>query len=259
VHPSVDGQDLGWFIFDSGAGINCISSAVADELPEGPFGEVQARGVGGDVAAHFHRAETMELGPLTVNDPLFMSLDLAFLEPHFGVPVGGIIGFELLARSSVEFDLAQGTIALHDPATYRLPKGGQWEEVLLYGRHPCVRASFEDKEGVFKIDTGAAGDTVTMHYQAVQDLDLTEGRETIQAGAGGVGGNVVMRVGTLEGFVLGGHLFEPISAGFAMEDKGAFADDYVWGNIGGQLLEPFCLVFDYPHKRVGFVPREKGD
>lgn len=256
VHPTVDGEDLGWFIFDSGAGINCVSTAVAEALSEGPFGEITALGVGGPVSARLWRAEELRIGPVTVEDPVFMGLDLAFLEPYFGVEVGGILGFELLARCVAELDMVDARIALFDPATYTLPAAGRWEEVLLYGRLPCVRASFEDNEGIFKIDTGAARDTVTLHYQVVHDLDLTQGRETTRSMAGGVGGNVDTRVGRLETFQLGGHRFEAISAAFALEDKGAFGDDYVWGNIGGKLLEPFRLVFDYPGGRLGFVPRE---
>jgi hypothetical protein len=255
VHPTVDGEDLGWFIFDSGAGINCIANDVTDALPEGPFGEIGARGIGGTVPARFWRAHELRLGPLTVEEPLFMGLDLTFLEPHFGVPVGGILGFELLARCVAELDMVEGAIALHDPAAYALPEGGRWEEAQLYGRHPCVLASFEDREGVFKIDTGAANDTVTLHYRVVHDLDLTKGRETTMGTAGGVGGSVGMRIGKLASFRLGGHEFSAVDAGFALEDKGAFADDYVWGNIGGKLLAPFRLVFDYPGRRIGFVPR----
>jgi hypothetical protein len=255
VHPRVDGEDLGWFIFDSGAGINCISTAETASL-DGPFGEVGARGVGGTVPARFWRAGELTLGPMSVDQPIFMGLDLGFLEPHFGVEVGGILGFEFLSRCVVELDMVEASIALFDPAAYSLPDGGRWEEVLLYSRHPCVRAGFEDTEGIFKIDTGAANDTVTLHYQVVADLDLTGGRDTSASMAGGVGGQVGTRVGELATFRLGGHEFGAIRASFALEDKGAFSDDYVLGNIGGKLLEPFRLVFDYPDARVGFVPRE---
>jgi hypothetical protein len=257
VHPRVDGEDLGWFIFDSGAGINCIARDVAEALPEGPFGEIGARGVGGTVPAHFWRARELALGPARITGPLFMELDLAFLEPHFGVPVGGVLGFELLARCVAELDMRAAAIALHDPSSYVLPEGGRWEEVLLYARNPCVRAELEGRAGIFKIDTGAADNTLTLHYQVVRDLDLTAGRETRPALAGGVGGTVRTSVGTLASFVLGGHEFRALEAGFTLEDKGAFGDDYVWGNIGGRLLEPFrLLVFDYPSGRLGFVPRE---
>lgn len=255
VHPSVDGEDLGWFILDSGAGVNCIALHVADRLPEGPFGEILARGVGGTVPAHFWRAGKLQLGPLTVASPIFMELDLAFLEQHFGVPVGGILGFELFARCALELDMRAGTVALYDPATYALPEAGRWEQAVLYGRHPGVRATVEGRAGLFKIDTGAADDTLTMHYHAVLELGLLEGRETRASAAGGVGGHVPTRDGELASFELGGRRFAPLAAAFAVEDKGAFSDAYVWGNIGGELLEPFLLVFDYPGRRLGFVPR----
>jgi hypothetical protein len=256
VHPLVNGKDLGWFIFDTGAGINCISNAVTDGL-EGPLGEIGARGIGGTVPSRLWRAKELRLGPLTVNTPVFMGLDLAFLEPHFGVPVAGILGFELLARCVVEVDMDADSISLFDPATYALPDPGRWEEALLYGRQPCVRARFEEREGVFKIDTGAADDTVTFHYQVVKDLELTKDRATKPGKAGGVGGTVTTLVGELASFTLGGHEFLALPASFTLEDKGAFSDDYVWGNIGGKLLEPFRIAFDYPSGRLGFIPREQ--
>ena len=94
-----------------------------------------------------------------------------------------------------------------------------------------------------------------MHFEAVRDLALLEGRETRPGQTGGVGGQVATREGACERFELGGHVFEGLDAAFATEAVGAFADAYVLGNIGGKLLEPFVLVFDYPGERLGFVPR----
>jgi hypothetical protein len=160
----------------------------------------------------------------------------------------------LLGRCVAELDVVGAAISLHDPATYALPADGRWEEALIYGRTPSVRATFEGVDGVFKIDTGAA-DTVTFHYQTVHDLELTEGRTTTSGRAGGVGGVVPTREGVLTAFRLGGHAFDAVPASFVLEDRGAFSDDYVAGNIGGKLLEPFRLVFDYQGRRLGFVPR----
>lgn len=252
VHPRIDGQDLGWFIFDTGAGTNCISNSVVDRLGGEPFGEVPAKGVGGTVLSRFWRAGALELGPVTIADPIFIGLDLEFLNAPFGVEVGGIIGYELLARCTVEFDLEAPYIALFDPEHYEL-EGGTWTEVLLDGRLPCVRASLEGREGVFKLDTGAAGDTITVHSPAVRELGLLEGRTTRAGRAGGVGGQVPVRDGNLESFELGGHQFGAIPASFATTDEGVFANPYVWGNLGGRVMSPFLLVFDYPHRRLGFV------
>lgn len=255
VHPRVDGQDVGWFIFDTGAGTNCLSLAAAEALELEPFGAIGARGIGGTVKSSFFRAGKLTLGPLELDAPILLGLDLAFLEQHFGVEVGGILGYELLSRCVAELDFATASIALHDPATYVLPEGGHWEVALLYARHPHVLGAFEGHEGWFKIDTGAADDTLTLHYQVVADLELLTGRETRAAQTGGVGGNVKTRTGTLASFRLGALDFGAIEAGFSLEDTGAFSDDYVFGNVGGKLFEPYRLVFDYPGGRLGFVRR----
>jgi hypothetical protein len=256
VQPRVNGKEHGWFIFDSGAGINCIANDVLDESFEGPIGDITASGIGGLVQTGLWRADALTLGPLTIEDPIFMALDLAFLEVPFGVPIGGIIGYEFLARCTVELDMTEGSIAIFDPGAYELPAGGAWQDAVLYGKRPHVRASFEGREGVFVIDTGAAGDTVTLYYQVVDELDLVESRPTEASTAGGVGGLLATRTGVLESFVLGGHTFKDVTAEFTVEDKGAFSDGYVQGNIGGKLLEPFQLVLDYPNGRLGFLPRE---
>lgn len=256
VHPRIDGKDLGWFIFDTGAGINCISSAVADELAEGPFGQIGAQGIGGTVMSPFWRAGRVELGPVRVDELIFMELDLGFLSGPFGVDVGGIIGFELIARCAVEFDQTTPAIALHDPGTYELPAAAQWEEVLLVNRHPNVRATFEGHPAVFKVDTGAAGDTLAIHTGAIEAHALLADRATRPGLAGGVGGQVEVRIGAVDSFVLGGRELGPFDASFATEDRGAFANDHVWGHIGGQLMAPFVVVFDYSNKRLAFVPRE---
>lgn len=255
VRALVDGEDLGWFIFDSGAGTNCISNSVAKDRLDGPFGRIAARGVGGTVPSGFWRAGSLRVGPLTLEEPVFLGLDLDFLSGPFGVEVAGIVGYEFLSRCTVEFDARDSTIAVHDPARYALPSGGRWEPSVLYARHPCVNAVLEGRAGLYKIDTGAAGDTVTFHVEAVRDLALLEGRETTPSQAGGVGGQVATRVGPVARFELGGHAFEDFQAAFAIEEQGAFSDAYVQGNIGGVLLEPFVLVFDYPGERLGFVPR----
>ena len=44
-----------------------------------------------------------------------------------------------------------------------------------------------------------------------------------------------------------------------MDETGALADGNLHGNLGGGVIKPFILAFDYQGKRVGFIPREKLD
>ena len=254
VHPLIDGKDVGWFIFDTGAGSNCLDSRAAEVLGVEKIGSIPAAGVGGSVTATLCKPDTLTLGPVTLEKSMMTILDFAFLDQYMGTKVGGIVGYGLLQRVVAEFDPLKGEISLFDPAKF---DGStlHWQKLTLYGRHPCVEAAFEGHTGLFKLDTGAQG-TVTLHYPAVESLKLLEGRETIAAQQGGVGGRVAAKSGKLAWFELGGVRTDNLTAVFAAENKGAFADQYTLGNIGGDLLKPFRLVTDYQHDRIAFVKRE---
>lgn len=254
VRPTVNGRDVGWFIFDTGAGANVLASIAKEALGLETFGDIPALGVGGTTRTTFVRPETMTLGPATFADPLMIVLDLGFLTPHMGVEVGGIVGYSVLARTVSELDLVNATISIHDPATYSR-EGRAWTDLIVRDRVPCVRASFEGHEGWFRLDTGA-NSSVTMHAPAVERLRLLDGRETTETKLGGVGGFVPARSGVLEWFELGGTRIEGVRADFATASTGAFADSRTLGNIGTRLIGPFVIVLDYPHSRIAFLARE---
>lgn len=253
VHPTVNGKDVGWFIFDTGAGANVLSTSARDALGLKPFGDIPAVGVGGTTRTSFVRPDELTLGRARFLNPLMIVLDLAFLTPHMGVEVGGIIGYSVLARTISEIDLESGTISIYDPAMY-LNEQTHWAAVMVKDRVPCVKASFEGHTGWFRIDTGA-NSSVTMHEPAVRELGLLEGRETTDTKLGGVGGFVAARAGNLAWFDIGGTRIENVHAEFATEAKGAFAEAHTLGNIGTKVLRSFVIVLDYPHGRIAFVPR----
>ena len=254
VHPLVGGKDVGWFIFDSGAGANVLASGAMGDLGVEPFGEVPAVGVGGTTKARFVRPSEITVGPMTYRDPLMVVMDLAFLEPYMGVKVGGILGFSFLARCVAEVDFADGHIAIHDPAAFDR-SAHPWTALILDERIPCVRASVEGHEGWFRLDTGANGN-LTMHEPAVRELKLLEGRDASEAQLGGVGGFVKAKKATLTSFEIGAQRIENMSAEFAIEPVGAFGDSSTMGNVGNGLIRRFRVVFDYPHSRMAFLTRE---
>lgn len=254
VHPLIDGKDLGWFIFDTGAGNSVLSTPVAGALGLERFGSVPASGIGGRSDASFCRPGSLTLGPVTMQRPLMVVLDLSFLEQHMGRPIAGLIGYNLLARCVARIDMETPAVSLHDPSAFEEPEIA-WVPLVIDQRLPHVEASFEGRTGFFRLDTGAAQMSVSMHEPAVRELGLLEGRDTVESKAGGVGGFVAVKRGTLAWFELGGRRTEDVRAEFATEAKGAFADPYSLGNIGGVLLKPFVLVTDYRGDRIAFVPR----
>jgi hypothetical protein len=252
VHPLVNGKEAGWFILDSGAGAMVIDPKVADRLGMPALGEIVAVGVAGTTKARFRQGGTFELGQLTLTGTRYLELDLGFLTNAFGVPVGGICGRDLFARAAVEIEISNEVVGIHDPSRYRL-EGASWQELFFSSRNPAVRARFEGREGLFKLDTGSDG-TVSIHAPAVERLHLLSGRETRESRSGGVGGSRASRTGKLAWFELAGQRFESPEVEFAGAGSGAFSDVYTTGNIGTGFLKSFRIVFDYGNKRISLAP-----
>jgi dienelactone hydrolase len=253
VHPRIDGQDVGWFILDTGAGAMVINPKAADKINMPTLGKVVATGVVGSVTARFRQGSKFELGPITIANTIYVELDLGFLSPIFGVEVAGICGYDLFSRAVTEIETAASVVNIYDPRRYQLA-GATWQALILDDKIPCARASFEgSREGLFKIDTGANG-TVTFHAPAVEAFGLLNGRKTETRHSGGVGGVREERVGKIEWFELAGHRFENPPVRFSLAREGAFSKPYVTGNLGGEFLAPFRIVLNYPQRQIAFVP-----
>ncbi len=256
--PTINGKQFDWFFFDTGAGGAILTPEVIDELKLERFGAVPVSGIGGKLSSSFVRADTIEIGPVTMKDALATELDLTFVANAIGEKVSGIIGFNLLSRCIAEIDQKGGAISLYDPSVYRgtdVAGALTWVNLVTYERHPCVEATFEDHSGWFKLDTGAAGSTVAIHAPAVTRLGLLDGRAVTDTRVGGVGGVRTAKQGRLKWFELGGHRTENVMATFAVESVGALDDQYTLGNIGGDLMSPFVLVLDYQKERIAFRAR----
>ena len=259
VRPRLDGRDLGWWIFDSGAAAACIDPGVADQLGLARHGELQVGGAGANrLVSHWRIGTTLEIGPVTQTTPRFIELATAQFTPAFGVAVAGIVGCDLLQRVVAVVDQARGRIELHDPARFA-PDEVTWRDLVLAGGHAHVTGSFGhafEEEGLFRLDTGAGGVSVMFHTPLVDALGLVEFRPTQRFDAfGGVGGQSRALLSSLPWFELGGHTFEEPSVVLMRDQAGALADPWTAGTIGSVFLDAFRVIFDYPHHRIGFAPK----
>lgn len=254
VQPEIDGQKIGSFIFDTGAGANVITPQVAARLGLGAIGSSWLGLAAGASAGALRRAGAMRLGPLTIDEPLFVEMDLSAISSAAGVEIAGIVGYDVLRRAVVEIDVARPSLAILDPASPP-DRGDAWQPIAIYGKHVYVRARFESHEGWFRLDTGAPQVPVIFNGPAVDDLSLLDGRETRKASIGIPGGTMEVAMGEVKGLELAGHVFEALPALFPTETKGAFADRETIGNLGLSCLSPFRVTFDYGRKRAAFLKR----
>lgn len=256
VHPKINGKDMGWFIFDSGAGSMVISKTVAKELELPVFGQIPVGGVGGYTQSSLCEGKLFELGPISIHNTIYLEYDFGQLSAIFGEKIAGICGFDLFTRAVVALDSTTNQIEIHNPAKFELPNA-RWQDMIIVDRHPHVRCRFEgDREGVFKIDTGA-NSTVIFTTQAVDSFKLLENRKTESSKSGGVGGTVETRRGQLDWIEFGGQRFTNQIAMFSQAKEGALSNPYLTGVIGAPLLEPFKVFFHYGGMKIAFAPKTK--
>jgi hypothetical protein len=257
VKPRIDGLDLGWFVFDTGAGgTTALHTGAVARLKLTTLAMNTVTTVNGTGAMPLGRGHSLQIGPLTIDKPLLQSMDLGFVRGPLGKDVVGIIGYDLLSRCVAEISVADYSIELHEPRGYQLAEG-RWQELFFSEDLPLVPATFDGGNGLFRIDVGAsagAASNVIFHTQTVEELKLLDGRRV----RGGRLGITRIAVGKVGWFELAGHRFESPNVIFALDRKGPLGRDvYAAGNMGVNFLKPFRVVLDYQNERVAFVPITK--
>jgi hypothetical protein len=250
VQARVDGQDGGWWLVDSGADGMLIDEALADRLGMPVLGENRSVGADGQPRrATWRRGHSFSVGRLTYRDPVFLAVDMAGATAPPGERRSGVIGYDVFARAVAEYGGDGASFALCDPRLYRPARAIAWQPLDFIDQTPAVPARIEgNRAGLFQIDTGAGG-SVDFYQQFVAANRLLEGRETREVQSSGAGGTFSMRAGRIGWIALGGRRFANEEVGFRTSAGRDGA-----GVIGRGLLRPFRTIFDYPHRRIAFIP-----
>lgn len=254
VRPRIDGVEVGAFVLDTGASVHLIDPAALGRLA---LRQVATRATQ-DIGGHTRRSRVWQAGELRLgagrwSEPHFLEHDLGYLSRHLGIEIAGILGHDLFAGAVAEIELGAGRLALHDPLLFRLD-GDSWRPLRLVGGVPQLQARFEDHEGWFALDTGAAAENVTLHSPTVRRLGLLDDRRTRPFELAGASGPSSLRAGHLAWFELDCHRFERPAASFALARRGPLASRSAAGTIGGGLLGDFKLVLDYAGERIALLP-----
>jgi len=255
VQPQVDGQEAGWFLLDTGAGRSVIDIGLADSLDMESIGELPAMGFGGLVTVHYRIGESLTLGPMEIERPTFLEIDLSPLREAFGMDIAGILGYDLFMRCLVDLDVTGDSLFLYQPGAWDLSEV-DWQDLIFHRNAPVLSCSFDGGHtALFDLDTGFPG-MVTFNRTYAEQSGLLDELELETFTAGGVGGTVKMQSGQLGWLEIGGHRWEGVPMSVAGESQGVRADEAIAGLIGTGLLPSFKVLIDYPNKRIALVEKE---
>lgn len=251
VRGLINGQDVGWFILDSGAGAMVIDKGLADSLQLERLNRGVASGVGGTFESSARAVDKFEIGPMTMHDARFGDYDFSSFNKGSGPRIAGIIGTPIFRRAIVVVNWNGPTVELFDRQTFTLEQG-EWQRLRFNSDNPAVLArAAGTPESWYRLDSGASG-SLTLHTPFVEKWKLLEGRETTESSSTGLDGTVPARTGTIEWFEIGPHRFDNPTVVFSAAKVASFADPYLAGNIGIGVLKKFTVVFDFAGGRVAF-------
>ncbi len=240
-------------------GANIVTPELAKALGLKPEGALQGRGVGDkseDVG--LVKMASLEVGGATLRDQVFAVYDLGPLTSAEGAPVNGLIGYEVFKRFVVRVDYEHRTLTLTLPAAFSYHGGGVVVPFKFNAHVPQVAGSIDGIAGAFDLDTGSRASVDLLASFVEQHGLRTRYAPKLEGVAGwGVGGPARAQFARAGSLRLGGLEISRPPIELTLQTKGAFADKYVAGNVGGALLSHFNVTFDYSRQQVIFERFER--
>jgi hypothetical protein len=257
VSATVNGHKLD-FILDSGSEGSALNAARLAALGLASAGTFAAGAPGGDTLISYVQHVTFELPGVSVRDQTVATLHFEQVEPMFGRPIDGILGYDFLSRFAVELDYPRARLRLHDPARFT-HDAARAIPITLEGSLPWTDATIEvpgraPLAGHFILDTGCTCQ-ITFTSPFTDSNHLLDSVHAAALGSfAGAGGETRAVTGEIGALTIGPTTIERPSAEFSRDEHGATADPDSAGLIGAQTFRRFVLVLDYAGSRVWLDP-----
>jgi hypothetical protein len=249
----VDSRPLN-FLFDTGASISVLDSAVADELGFETEGELGGTGASGTGTATLALVPMMSVGGVTIGNAPVAVLDISAISELAGREIAGILGADFCRRFAIELDYENESMTIYEPDVFDPPIDAEFVPITYLSGIPLIKASVGPYGGDFVLDTGNAGSLVFHKPYADEHNLLNEFEIKVTTTAFGVGGffaNYIVRADDLQ---LGHYVIDDPIIEITTVEEGALAMKNVAGNIGAGVLSRFTLYLDYPGNRLGLIP-----
>ena len=181
-------------------------------------------------------------------------------ENVLGSKIHGVLGSAIFNRFVVEIDYEKQSIKLHEPSTFKNPRGYKAIPIDIQGSRPYVRVKLKQK-GVKPIDIKLlvdSGASSALFLDEAHNKNIFLPKKTIDISLGrGLTGNINGKVGRVQRIKIGGYRFSNLVASYP-NDWGIGSEndlikdmsDIRYGTLGSDLLSRFNIIFDYMHNTM---------
>lgn len=221
---------------------------------------LKGAGDGADVFAYMASNVNMLLPNVQVNNQPMLVLEEDYLElgSQLGVPVQGIIGYELFARFVVKIDYEKSILTLYEPHKFKVPKSYRRIDMVIENFKPFIYAQVQDETGSkhtlkLLVDTGASH-ALLLHTNSKNDGgQVALPKKTLEGSLGrGLLGDINGHIARLPTLDVGGFTFSDVLASFPEASSYALSPQEKErdGTLGGEVLSRFTVIIDYPHNAL---------
>lgn len=250
------------FILDSGVSKPILFNlSESDSVSINNVSEVTIRGLGDGepMKALSSKGNAFKLGKAyNFAQDLYVVLDRDInLSTSLGIPVHGIMGYDLFRDFVVEVNYASKTLKLHDPELYKYKnrKGMQTIPLIVEERKAYLTGTvlMRDTANIpvkLLVDTGSS-DALWLFHQPEKGLDIPDKNYEDHLGRG-LSGDIFGKRSKIGGIRIGD--FELKEAKVAFPYRESFGDIQSFGDrngsVGGEVLKRFNMIFDYPNGKL---------
>ena len=255
ISAKVNGKGPYTFIVDTG-GHTLLSPRLVGEVGLRAVGAAPMSGAGEKTAqSGFTHVDEIAVGAVKMRN------QLGFVAPIYderieGIPVDGMVGFELFRRFAVRIDYGHHTLTITDPARFDPTGAGLVIPFVFYDHLPMVSGLIGDLPARFDIDTGSRSEVdITGPFVKAHDLRSRFSKGVSAVTGWGVGGASHSYVVRLPSLTFGNAApVNNVVAGLSEDKGGSLSDPNYEGNIGGGFLKRFVVTFDYAHQKMYLKP-----
>ncbi len=258
IPVSINGSRPLRFVFDTGlSGAVLYNSAIVDSLNLKITGTWQVRGAGGGGAGFEVKVAgdvKFNVGGLEISNG-----DMSILpSPLRGYD--GVIGNTLFATTVVEIDWEKKVVRFYEPTKYKYSGSGTVLPLTFDQRGAPYTTASVTIEGDKAIPVKLVVDTGGYHALM---LELASGSEikpptgaTKTSLGRGASGEITGYMGRVKNFQLGSYSVKDIPTGFPDASSGTAGLNGRDGNLGGDVLRRFKIIYDYSRKQMIVEPNK---
>ncbi|QDA61369.1 aspartyl protease family protein [Hymenobacter jejuensis] len=265
VSAKLNGKGPYNFLLDTGVGISLITDPSLRQTLNLPIGNrFQVAGAGEENAIQAFQSDGVRVELPGVVAPalsfLVLSEDVLNLSGYVGVPIHGILGYDIFRSFVVEVRPVELVLRFHDPYMFRQPQGRSWTTIplQLQGNKAYITTEVVVNDQLalplkLVLDTGA-GHALSLEVGSDPRLQLPPIRLRSQLGRG-LSGYINGFLGRVTALQIGKYRLKSLLTSFPDADNVQQRVDIPRnGNVGFELLKRFNMIIDYPHAQLMLRP-----